>query len=338
VTAGDFVPLQELLRRHGIDGVGEEPFPNDGWSGASMTLLRRDDGDRFVLKRDSLARDWIAQATKDGPVLREAWFAAHGPQLPVGVRAPYLGVARDGEEVAILMPDLTGTLFDWDQPITVDALDDVLGGIAALHAASLVSSGNPVTGPWCPLPERLTLICRASLERDGPAREAVASRILPGWDAFDRLVPSEVRDLINGLGVDPAPLVAALDRLPDALIHGDLKLANVGLSAERSIDLVDWQMVMVAPVAVELGWFLVSNVASLPLPPADVLERYRATSSTVAAWPRQIDAAILVGLLLRGWRKGADAEAGVVHASGVGADEDLAWWSERALEAASNLF
>jgi hypothetical protein len=337
VTPADFEPLPELLRRHGLEGVAEEPFPNDGWSGASMTLLRRGGGDRFVLKRDSLARDWIAQATNDGPGLREAWFAAHGPELPDGVRAPYLGVAGDGEEVAILMPDLTGTLFDWDRPISVRALDGVLGGIAGLHAGSLVPSGSPATGPWCPLPERLTLICRASLERDGPARHAVASRILPGWDAFDRLVPPEVRDLINGLAADPSPLVAALDRLPRTLIHGDLKLANVGLSADRSIDLVDWQMVMVAPVAVELGWFLVSNVASLPLPPSDVLERYRAAHPTVADWPRQLDAAILVGLLLRGWRKGADAEAGVIHASGVGADEDLAWWCGRALDAASKL-
>jgi hypothetical protein len=51
-----------------------------------------------------------------------------------------------------------------------------------------------------------------------------------------------------------------------------------------------------------------------------------------------VHAAILVGLLLRGWRKGADAEAGVVHASGISAADDLAWWCERAVEAADRLF
>jgi hypothetical protein len=97
-------------------------------------------------------------------------------------------------------------------------------------------------------------------------------------------------------------------------------------------------MVMVAPVAIELGWFLVSNVASLPLPPGEVLERYRAAAGADRdSWARQADAAILVGLLLRGWRKGADAETGVVHASGVSAADDLAWWCERALEAADRL-
>jgi hypothetical protein len=54
-------------------------------------------------------------------------------------------------------------------------------------------------------------------------------------------------------------------------------------------------------------------------------------------WRGQTDAAVLVGLLLRGWRKGADAEAGVRLASGVSATEDLAWWCDRALEAADRL-
>ena len=38
-------------------------------------------------------------------------------------------------------------------------------------------------------------------------------------------------------------------------------------------------MTLVAPVAVELGWFLVCNVAGLPVPPDDVLERYRVAAT-----------------------------------------------------------
>jgi len=343
VSATDFEPLADVLLRHGLDGVSEEPFPNDGWSGASLTLLRRG-RDRFVLKRDSLARDWIAQATADGPILREAWFAAHGPPLPAPIRAPYLGVGADGSEIGMLMPDLTHVLFDWDAPISIEILDRVIAGLAALHAyprPDALASGA-AQAHWCPLRERVTLICRASLERAGPARDAVADRILPGWEAFDRLAPAGARDVIASLDADPASLFAALAELPSTLIHGDLKLANVGLEPDGTIDVVDWQMVTVAPVAVELGWFLVSNVASLPLQPADVLARYhdallsRGERGTEVAgdWQAQVDGAILVGLLLRGWRKGADAAARVVHASGIAAADDLAWWSDRATEAA----
>ena len=344
-------PLDHLLRRHGLAGIPEEPFPNDGWSGASLSLLRRDGGDRFVLKRDSLARDWIARATNDGPILRETWFAAKGPSLPSPLRAPYLGAGTDGDSFGILMPDLSGTLFDWDAPISVDALDRVLSGLAELHGYPWSVASVLEPGPWCPIPERLTLICRSSLERPGAARDAVGERILPGWDAFDRRAPSEIRELINSLGEDPGPLVAALAKMPSTLIHGDLKLANIGIASDGSIDLVDWQMVSVAPVAVELGWFLVSNVASLPLPPDQILERY----SSKLAWAitdaekdgrwiggpgldrNGVDAAILVGLLLRGWRKGADAEAGLTLASGVSAVDDLAWWCDRAVEAAARI-
>jgi hypothetical protein len=337
--------IGDLLRRHGLAGIPEEPFPNDGWSGASLSLLRRGGGDRFILKRDSLARDWIARATNDGPVLREAWFAAHGPRLPSPIRAPYLGAGVDGDEFGILMPDLTGVLFDWDAPISVEELDQVLGGLASLHAYPWTVSGDLDGGMWCPLPDRVTLICRASLEGPGPAREAVANRILPGWDAFDRQAAPVARDLIDSLGEQPQPLLDALSGLPSTLIHGDLKLANVGIERDGTIDLVDWQMVSVAPVAVELGWFLVSNVASLPLQPDDVLARYNAalfgqgpTGRAIAGdWAAQVDCGILVGLMLRGWRKGADAEAGLTLASGVSAADDLAWWCERALVAAERV-
>ncbi len=41
---------------------------------------------------------------------------------------------------------------------------------------------------------------------------------------------------------------------------------------------------------------------------------------------------MLVGLLLRGWRKGLDAEAGLDLPSGVSAADDLAWWCARAVD------
>ena len=152
-------------------------------------------------------------------------------------------------------------------------------------------------------------------------------------------------ELVGRLGGDPRPLIAALERLPPTLLHGDLKLSNVA-SMVDGIAFIDWQMAMFAPVAVELGWFLVSNVAQLPegpggrpraLPVDPRHRRRRASASTprLGDWDAQVDLAILVGLLLRGWRKGLDAEAGLVLPTGVTAPADLAWWTERAVEAAA---
>lgn len=335
-------PIDQLLRRHRVDGAVEEPFPNDGWSGASMTRLRSDDGRSFILKGDSLERDWIARATADRPVLREAWFAAHGPDLPWPVRAPYLGAGWDKArgEVGILMPDLSDVLFDWETPLTVPQLDRVLDALAALHANPWGEGLDRGADHWTPWRERITLICRSSLERPGPARDAVADRLLPGWDAWDRLATPAARAVIALLDADPSPLLEALAKEPLTLIHGDLKLANAGIAADGAVEVVDWQMVMVSPVAIELGWFLVSNVNALPIRPEAVLARYNAAldgAQTSGIDDTDEDLAILVGLLLRGWRKGADAAAGVTLASGVSAADDLAWWSERAVAAADRV-
>ncbi|MEA2517988.1 MAG: hypothetical protein QOF49_68 [Chloroflexota bacterium] len=340
MTPDDLEPLDELLRRHGLDDASEAPFANDGWSGAALTRLRDAAGRTFVLKRDSLARDWIARATADRPLLREAWFAAHGPALPWPARAPYLGAGHDRAtgEIAILMPDLSGVLFDWNATLTLPHLDRVLEALAAVHGREWDGALDVGRAAWTPWRERLTLICRPSLEAGGPAADAVADRLLPGWDAWDRLASPAAQAAIGALAADPAPLLSALEMETSTLLHGDLKLANVGIAIDGAVELVDWQMAMVAPVAIELGWLLVANVNALPVPPAEVLERYwDLRSIPIAERARQDDLAVLVGLLLRGWRKGADAANGRWLASGVSAVDDLRWWCERAVTAASRL-
>ncbi len=327
--------LASVLRERGLADATEEPLPNDGWSGARLTRLTGSDGSRFVLKRDSLALDWIARVTGDGPDLREAQLVRAAPDLPEPIRLPHLAVARDGDEVVLLMPDLTDTLLRWEAPVDVATLDRVLDGLAALHRSSWYQ-GLPASFPWTDLRRRVLLLSRrsaAAYEADGLP---VGERFRSGWEAFDRQVRPPVRELVDRLTADPAPLFAALERLPDAGLHGDLKLGNVGLAADGAVQLIDWQMTLVAPIAVELGWFLVCNVAGLPLLPDAVLERYRVTAGLPddALWAAQWDLAILVGLLLRGWRKGLDSEAGAILANGQAAAWDLAWWGSQALGAA----
>ena len=54
------------------------------------------------------------------------------------------------------------------------------------------------------------------------------------------------------------------------------------------IGLIDWQLTTLAPVAVELGWFLVANVAQLAEGPDAILERYRAALTRAASEPLTI--------------------------------------------------
>lgn len=328
--------LASVLAAHDLTGAREEPLPNDGWSGALLTRLTGSTGARFVLKRDSLALDWIARVTDDTPVLREAQLALAAPALPPPVRLPHVGVARDGDAVALLMPDLTGTLLRWEAPVDAPTTDRVLAALAALHATPWHDQ-LPASFPWTDLRRRVLLLTRRSAAAYEAAGMPVGGRFRLGWDAFDRQVRPPVRDLIDGLTADPEPVLAALARLPTAGLHGDLKLGNVGPGADGVVWMIDWQMTLVAPIAVELGWFLVCNVAGLPLTPEDALERYRMLVGIPDddAWAAQWDLAVLVGLLLRGWRKGYDTEAGVLYPNGKSAAWDLAWWGSQAIGAAA---
>jgi len=338
--------LGDLLDAHGLGGASEQPFPNDGWSGARLTLLEHE-GRRFILKRTSWAMDWIARSTRDH-ALREAVLAAVPGTFRAPLAAAHLGAAADGTAAAILMPDLGPWLIPWDRgdggggPIADETLDRVLEALAGIHTGAWAPAGDgSLAWPWCPVRERLQLLSRPAAERYRAGGLWVGQRFLDGWDAFDRQAPPAARDLVDRLSGDPGPLIRALDRLPATGLHGDLKLANIALLPGGLAAAIDWQMVARAPVALELGWFLVANVAQLPGTPDGVLERYQTAvraaggEGLLGDWEVQRDLALVIGLVLRGWRKGLDAEASATLPTGQGAGDDLAWWSAEAVAAAA---
>lgn len=333
--------LPDLLAEHGLTDAPEQPFPNDGWSGATLTRLERaSDGRPFILKRTSWGVDWIARATRDH-ALREGFVATGRLPLPAGVVAPYLGAAADGTAVAMLMPDLSGQLITWERPdgaatMSTATLDRVLAATADLHGCVAPEADAGNAWPWCPLRERVMLLSPSSAAQFQADGVAAGARFLEGWTAYDDVASPEARELIARLDADPEPLLAALGSLPGALLHGDLKVANFAPLADGRTAFIDWQMVMVAPVAVDLAYLLVANTSAFPVGPADVLDRYRAAArpTTDEEWATTVDLTMIIGLLLRGWRKGLDARAGARLASGTDAVDDLAWWGKRAVEAA----
>ncbi len=364
--------LADMLGANGLADTREHPLPTDGWSGASFTRIEHD-ARAFVVKRTSAARDWIVRATRD-TTIREGWLAgAMGADRPWlgtaagGLASAYLGAAADpagpAGTAAILMPDLTDALAAWQRRagtpvLTGRACDDLIVAMASLHAlpwseiltTEAAHVGDPAP-PWCPLPERLTLLTPRSASSYETAGERVAEIFLRGWAGFERRASTAARDLVARLADDPAPLVAALERLPSVGLHGDLKLANAAYLDDGRVAFIDWQMTLRAPVAVELGWFLVTNSAELPQPPTVLLAGYHEAIGVAAGrwrfagrhpgrddligdWATQTDLAMIVGLLLRGWRKGMDAEAGIALGSGTSAVDDLAWWCDHAVAAA----
>jgi aminoglycoside phosphotransferase (APT) family kinase protein len=314
--------LPALLAAHGLEAVTEDQIAHAGYSGSQVTRLRRADGASFVLKRMSIETDWIMRATAD-VACREAQFAARIPPLPPAVRVPYMGAAHGDGAYAVLMHDIAPDLVPPDAPvISHEQLDRVLTAMAVLHAMTIPPDGIA----WCGVRERLTLLTPSGASIAQSYGAPVARDVLGGWRLFADLAPGAAVSLIHRLFDDPAPLLRALGDLPAALLHGDLKLDNIGLDGAGAMWLIDWAMTLVAPPAVDLGWFLAINSRRLPGSLDDVLARYATAARLPGAHRDRHDAIVaLCGLVLRGWRKALDAAAGE--------PAELAWWCERALAA-----
>lgn len=323
MSAATYPLLAELLAAQGLAGVREEQLIHPGYSGASLTKLQRSDGRRLVLKRMSIERDWIMRATDD-TCCREVAFAASGIELGDGIASPTIDVASDGDGYALLMHDISDELLP-PHGISERQLELVLARIAALHRLSVPSSAGV---PWCDLRRRLLLLSPEVARIAAAYGAGVAPALTRGWALFEQLAPQPIVVLIQNLWADPAPLLLALAPLPTALLHGDLKLDNIGLTSSGGLWLIDWSMPMLAPPAVDLGWFLAIN--SRRLPPGvnldDVMDQYaRAAGISADLRARHDAAAVLCGLVLRGWRKALDADEGE--------PQELAWWCEHAQRA-----
>ena len=228
--------LASVLAEHGLTGAAEEPLPNDGWSGARMTRLTRDDGARFVLKRDSLALDWIARVTGDAPGLREAPLVrrrARAARARSGCRTSR--VARDGDHVALLMPDLTRHAAP-------------LGGARRRRRAWIGCSARSrrcIATPWqdqlapgasrgptCA--RRVLLLTRRSAARyeaAGHCRSGSASGSAGTRSTARRRPPRRASSTTSPRTRSRSSRRSA--GCPVAGLHGDLKLGNVGPRRRR---------------------------------------------------------------------------------------------------------
>ncbi len=323
-----------LLRAHGIDAP-ESPLAHNGFSGARLSSIVQA-GERYVLKRMRYADDWIMRVTND-VACREAQFAASSlpERLPPGLTVPTLGAARDGDGYALLMRDVSHALLPESGIVSSATMDAVLQRLAEMHAAFWDDPLSDAPVDW--LDANLRSMMLSPSTGHMLVEEGNDFGMARGWEMFERFATPDAARTTRALFEDAAPLNALLASLPRTLIHGDAKLANMAPEADGTLWLLDWALVSHAPVAFELAWFLTVNSSRLPWPLDGTIERYaghleRALGRerfVLADWPRQQAAIALSGLLLGGWMKALDHEAG--------RPDELAWWCERATTATRGL-
>jgi aminoglycoside phosphotransferase (APT) family kinase protein len=180
--------------------------------------------------------------------------------------------------------------------------------------------------------DRYGFLSLATARREAGGPHEIPRLLARGWERLLELVPADVAEAVLAIAERREPFAAELARFPATLVHGDLKLGNVGFLGWR-VKLLDWgTQTGWAPPAVEAVWYLAVNHGRIDATREQVLDDVRAAEGE----RHEEDAlrlALLGGLVQLGWDK-------ALHASGhpdpaVRAREraDLDWWAARARDA-----
>ena len=333
---------------------------------ARATVLR-------VLKLIPPGVGWLAEVSGDTQA-REVELLASGLLTDVprriqtgalawaGAGADNAGNGADTPHAALLMRDLRTRLTHapWRAPsghLTTDLLM-LLDRLAELHARFW-------NDPRLTDPTALGLVTpRTALLMFAP--DDIHQRILrgdphpylpladAGWQAFFALAPSEAAAKLQDVLRDPDPVLAAIYRLPQTLLHGDVWGPNIGrLPATprgrwprrgEALLLIDWALASGGPATYDALW-LCSEAPTLD--PRRLLAAYRAALTrrlakrgiqlTGVEWRGLADAAYLRCIITGGEVFGRAVYDAPSPAQQRQAEARLRWWATRAALAADRL-
>jgi hypothetical protein len=281
------------------------------------------DGQPHVIKRLSYDADWVMRFAQDEGVPRAVRMCDAGlfARLPGVIDTTLVDVAFDPDTgvAELLMRDVTDAFLRDSDPIAASQHELLLDAMAQLHAET---QGMADDLDLTPPAVRWTMFSPASALREaerGPLT-GVPSLLQPMWARLASAAPamhSAMAELID----DPAPLVEALAATPQALVHGDWKGGNLGITGDDRVVLVDWAFPGIDAPCADLGWYLSVNCDRLPESKEATIERYRAAldrhgMATVGWWDRQLPLALLGSAMQMAWSK-------------CDQPDELSWWAER---------
>ena len=312
-----------------VDVVRREPLgAADGLSGSLLERVELAGGRHLVVKHILAASDWIMRASNDQGRAAELWSSGVLARVPAAIDHAVLGAERQGAGWAVIMRDVSAALLPDHVRLTRGDSRRVLAAAAALHAEFW--DDQPLE--LCSLVDRYQILSPATARREAGGVDVVPSLIGRGWERFGELVPAEVAEPVLAILERPEPFTRKLARFPSTLIHGDLKLGNLGFLDDRVV-VLDWgTQTGWAPPAVETTWYLAINASRIDATREQVLDDARAAEGE----RHDEDAmrlALLGGLVQLGWDKSLHATGHPDPAIREREAADLAWWTARARDA-----
>ena len=304
--------------------VTAEPLGSEGASGNKVERVTLDDGTHLVRKRVSPEWDWISRATGDDGRALVMWEQGVFERIPPTVDHATIGVEPEDNGWSVFMRDVSDAMVGPQQILDRAAVQRILAALADVHLAFW---GDSISG-LCGLEDRYHLLsprtARAETERGHPAGELI-SRC---WDAFADLVPDEIGRAILTLAERPELLAEQLGQCEQTLVHGDLRLANLGVSNEGVV-LIDWgERTGFAPAAVELASFLMFDAPRLVVAPDDIITDFRVLYGDRFD-ERALQLALIGGMVQLGPNPVLDLVLHGREEARASAIAQLSWWTRK---------
>jgi len=205
--------------------------------------------------------------------------------LPGGIAAPRCYGVDEGDDAAWLwledLTDAAGAVWPLDQ------FGHAARHLGAFHGAYLAARPLPAA-PWLCRDWLRTWLgrCAGGMERLAAARDEAAVR---------RYWPGDVYERALRLWGEREAFLAALERVPQTVGHGDYKRPNLfartGPGGTRRTVAIDWANVGIAPLGLDLAHLVAWSCLFFAAEPADLPELDRAARAHYAD-----------GLRAAGWR------------------------------------
>lgn len=302
--------------------VARQPLDAAGGSGNTLERVTLRDGRDLICKQVSPEWDWISRATNDRGRALAMWRTELFERVPPVIDHAVVAVEPAEVGWSVFMRDVSDALVPGDRRLDRDSVRRVLAATAELHLAFRGERFPEL----CSLEDRYQLLSPQTARRETERGDPVGEVIARCWEVFSELAPEDVAAAIFAIVERPALLAEQLERCEQTLIHGDLRLSNLGFSDDRVV-LIDWgERTGTAPAPVELASFLAFDANRLDVSREDVISDFRDLSGDLFD-----DAALQLALIGGLVQLGCNFVLGIVLGGGEAARAsamgELDWWS-----------
>lgn len=250
------------------------------------------------------------------------WKGGLFERVPPAIHHATVAVEEDGSGWSVFMHDVSEALVAPDRRLDRAAVRSVLAAMAELHLAFWGERFPEL----CGLEDRYLLLSPQTARREQERGNPVGGVITRCWEAFAEFVPDDIAAPILTIVDRPALLAEQLEKCDQTLVHGDVRLSNLGFLDDRVV-LIDWgERTGSAPAAVELASFLAFDAKRIDVSRDDVIADFRSLYRDYFD-ETALQLALIGGLVQLGCHFVLDVVLRGGDAERVSAMSELAWWT-----------